>query len=425
MKEIIWQIMLYGNNMANNMATPENISPYLIPEFEESDCGVVVNAGAINMENQPSSDITQQLKLLQGELKQWGSSTYDKKKLARCDYEEFTGLCNKLAILIERAETKYNTLSGISGEITKNFQRLEERITQLNTTVTEGQNGKFSYAEIVQIPGRMSSNSEQSRDLRIKKNPAKQKVVIVKPKQLNGSEREASNKLKETLKQSISKEHNLKVQKTVSIRGGGVLLVLDPAEDKNKILESEVFSDPNYEVSEPSIKKPRIILYDVPVELSKQDLVTNIYNRNFFKTMTYENFCNQFNPAFKVGPRGKEYVHWVVECSPDLRKAIINSLRIYIGWTSCRAKDYVAVSRCFKCQGLGHIGKYCNKDVNVCAHCATSGHDVKNCPNRTSDPSCINCKKQKKSPNHAASDKNCPSYLKAMQQIIDKTDYGF
>ncbi|KAG8226755.1 hypothetical protein J437_LFUL004406 [Ladona fulva] len=97
-----------------------------------------------------------------------------------------------------------------------------------------------------------------------------------------------------------------------------------------------------------------------------------------------------FKPRFKLGKKEGETMNWVVQLSPILFKKVMNQGRVYIGLRSCRIKEYHGVMRCFKCQGLGHIGKYCRGAV-TCFKCGEEGHHVSSCTKGSRE--CANCKR--------------------------------
>lgn len=93
--------------------------------------------------------------------------------------------------------------------------------------------------------------------------------------------------------------------------------------------------------------------------------------------------------------------------------------------SSYRIKNYLSVAHCYKCQGLGHVGKYCKKDTNVRGRCAHQGHDIKDCPNKNNNPVCASCQSCKKDANHKTGDKLCPICMSVIQKVIDQTAYEF
>jgi hypothetical protein len=195
------------------------------------------------------------------------------------------------------------------------------------------------------------------------------------------------------LKNNVPREEFFNIKKAVNVRGGGVLLVMKAGCEKNKILGDKIIKDSNLKVSEPVNVKPKIVIYNVDREISPEQIKEEIYVRNFQNHVNRQKWDKEFNPLFKIGPKDRDRVHWVIECSPEIRKELINSFKIYIEWTSCKVKDYVSVSRCYKCQALGHVSKYCKKEKDVCSHCASEGHNFKSCPNTKNGSNCVNCKK--------------------------------
>jgi hypothetical protein len=361
------------------------------------------------------------LKDIQKDLCSWGCATFEKKKLPRGDYDELNALCNKLAIIIDRTETRYYTRVNSNVDFSSRLANIEESVLKLTSEVAKGHGSKLSFAEAVQLPSRKTTiNSSEKQEMTLKKISAKEQVVIVRPKVMKGSENETREIVKKSVKQVIKNEKSARVKKTVNVRGGGVLLVLDPEENKSAI-KNKISNNENLMVSEPVNKKPKVIIYNVSKELSPVDIREEVYNRNLKDQKLDE---TNFKPLFKIGSRGRDNVHWVVECSPMIRKELINKNRIYIEWSACRIKDYIAVTRCYKCQNFHHLSKWCKAENSTCAHCATEGHDIKECPNRSKKPVCYHCKKMKKDDGHRVGDPTCPSYIRALQKIIDKTDYG-
>ncbi|XP_039282925.1 uncharacterized protein LOC120351051 [Nilaparvata lugens] len=218
---------------------------------------------------------------------------------------------------------------------------LEQSVNKLASEVAKSHNKPISFAEAVQLPKKRTAPSTLSSAAstaaaresppRTKKLSPKENVIILKPAKINGTEKE----------------------QTVDVRGGGVLLVLHPRANKENVLGDKVLQHPNIKVSEPQSKLPRIILYHVAADITAAELANDVYERNLeSSSLSRENFLKNFRPIFKIGPKNKNTVHWVVECTGELRKEFINKSRIGIDWRVCRVGDYVAVSRCFKCQKL-------------------------------------------------------------------------
>lgn len=73
-------------------------------------------------------------------------------------------------------------------------------------------------------------------------------------------------------------------------------------------------------------------LYDVPVDLSEDEILTDLFKQNFATSFEdYEVFKDKFKVFFKVGPRGRPTTQLIVEVDKDLRKIIKGFDRLYLG----------------------------------------------------------------------------------------------
>jgi len=125
---------------------------------------------------------------------------------------------------------------------------------------------------------------------------------------------------------------------------------------------------------------------------------------------------------FRTGPKGKRTCHAVLEVTSEVRNALLEKPRIYINYTSHAIKDYLVVSRCFKCADLGHITRYCDGQ-EVCSHCGSKDHKKDNCPRKEQQRTCIPCLMRKKDCK-VTDYKECATYKSLLARIVSKTDYG-
>ncbi|KAF2897004.1 hypothetical protein ILUMI_09171 [Ignelater luminosus] len=179
----------------------------------------------------------------------------------------------------------------------------------------------------------------------------------------------------------FAKNFNPRVEKVKirALRTTNKALVIETATegDLQKILNNtELAKDLKVEL--PRKRLPLVTLFDVPTSMSEEDLLGGIHEQNF-DDMSKDEFLAQLKPRFRTGPRDKATVNHVAEVSPTLRKRILAQGRVYVGFRSIKAKDYVAVPKCVKCQDLGHVGKHCSQTEITCGYCGEQGHTESGC----------------------------------------------
>ena len=158
----------------------------------------------------------------------------------------------------------------------------------------------------------------------------------------------------------------------------------------------------------PAKRNPRIIIYDVPRAEDDNATLADIIDQNLSESEKPK-FRQQVRLAFKTGNKSRDTCNWILDVSKEARDLLFKKERIYVGWSCCKIHDYVAATRCYKCQAFGHTSKYCKTDKDICGRCANSGHTYNNCPEKSNVSVCANCKKSGKNSDHCVTRQGMPS----------------
>lgn len=99
-------------------------------------------------------------------------------------------------------------------------------------------------------------------------------------------------------------------------------------------------------------------------------------------------------------------------------RKLLDAGKIRVGWTSCRIREKISPTQCYKCMHFGHIAQTCKSNDNWakrCYKCGAEGHVARACDGL---PSCTLCKdKNMENTKHPTGSRVCPSYQTAVKHI--------
>lgn len=166
------------------------------------------------------------------------------------------------------------------------------------------------------------------------------------------------------------------------------------------------------------------MIYDVPSDVGKDDLTSEIWQRNLEEHGVLEDNKDEcIKLLYSLKQSKGDTVNWIVQIFARAREVLYAKERIYIRWRSHRFKDYIMVLRCYKCLAYGHTRESCNIPEMICGHCAESGHTYKDCAKKAAKAVCANCQRKKQKHDHSIRDKNCPEFEKALQWAKRRIQY--
>ncbi|KAJ8887801.1 hypothetical protein PR048_014019, partial [Dryococelus australis] len=269
------------------------------------------------------------------------------------------------------------------------------RSTQLEVPterVTVKANKSQSFAEIVkeQKKAKEMPQENQWQEVNGCRQPAK-RTILVYPKEGEYQSEETKAKLK-TL--DLVKEQLL-IKNVHQVSKGDVLLEAEDEQTLLKLRNAQRMEELGQRVADPKKRRPKFIIYDVLREYDGPEFMETLRPQIFSAAqITDEEVRKNASVCFRTGPRDREVVNLVLEVTPPLRKLLIDCGTLFIGFQRCKVRDYVMPTRCYKCQGYGHIKEKC-KGQFVCPHCSEKGHKFSECKVKDAMPKCANCVRDK------------------------------
>lgn len=183
----------------------------------------------------------------------------------------------------------------------------------------------MSYKDVAKIP-KVGKKPVEKRD--------PERVVLVYPVDEQQTDAEKTKKLiKETL---APKEDRIQIRSVRKVTKGGV--VVDAGNKSGALKIKEIARRvPTLRVTEPKKPNPRVLIYDVDRNLEEEEIKECIYKQNLEEL----GFTEEDREA---RPR---------------REHLLEAGRVYIDFAACRVVDQLVITRCFRCQGYGHVTRVC------------------------------------------------------------------
>lgn len=231
-------------------------------------------------------------------------------------------------------------------------------------------------------------------------------------------------KIREILKARINPaEIKVGINKFRILNNGNIIIGTNTTSEI-ETLEKEIASKcgGELEATVHKLRKPRLIVYNIPDDISLKSLEDTLLTQNPDLGLTKGDIVAKFEFTTKNKNR-----NLVIEVEARVRKILLQA-KIKLGWYICKAEDYVVAMRCFNCSRYNHRHNEC-KNEEACPKCA-GAHRLKDCAAGPNSFKCVNCTIYNKynphkniCTNHSSLEKNCPSLIANLERCRRNTEY--
>jgi hypothetical protein len=360
-------------------------------------------------------------------------------------YNRFGKICDNLSEVLKNNKMKKELLIN---EYSKNFNEIKLVFAEqqkLLEDLTEENNKLKKNSELKEVNNRKTFVEIAKQNI-VNKNNEKmesKEVVLLFPNEKN--QNITSDELKSQVKSRLDLKQikNIGIINIRKIRNNGILIECN---DKNecKKLSDNINNNLNELCTAkiPIKKNPRLIIYNLfndnnsleNNEQNIQEIKDSIISQNeIIEKYLNNNNEKDLNCKYLIKSKNPKLEHLIIEVSPELRKILLGLNKLNIGWSRHSVKDFISITRCFKCLGFGHTKSNCSAEQHNCSNCGVSGHSYTQCTSDTNHKTCVNCKKfnnslkdqniNKFDVKHDALYSSCPSLLRMKSLITSKINY--
>ena len=234
-----------------------------------------------------------------------------------------------------------------------------------------------------------------------------------------------------TVKEMVRpEEEGIRVNSIYQTRQGKVKISGATKEDADKLAKAlRSKAEGRLTVTARKPLRPRVAIKFVPREFEEEHLLASILTQNEVgrKYKTTAELTKDIKAVGFIRNKWKPETKIIIaEVSPELRKDIINK-PLHVEWCEARVEDYLTVTQCFRCHGIGHRSNQCPEEKQLCSRCGGQ-HSRGEC--RSERPSCVLCTRaapagaNQEGKDHEANPGTCPIIQRAIANLRSRIDYG-
>lgn len=273
-------------------------------------------------------------------LRLWGETArhnvQKKKKIDLNAYAELTRSLERLcasieareAYLVGRLAERAEIKNIVADEVGRAMERLEgmferERVVgHQRATFAEVTKPKVSFPNI-----------------RAQPIPRENVLVVYPPGGPKEGPRDASVETKKRIVELIKpREVNLQVRNFRTVSKGGVLVEAASSQAAGKIFENQALKDGGFQVARPKVVLPKVMVYDVPNDISEDEVRNCLKSQNPTLRPNDETIQAGLRLVKRMPVRDRSVEQWVLECNPAVRDWLMSEGRVYIDWSPCRVR---------------------------------------------------------------------------------------
>lgn len=229
--------------------------------------------------------------------------------------------------------------------------------------------------------------------------------IVVTSEDVTESGEQVLDKVREAVD---AKEGWVRVERVRKAKDRKIIMSCRTEDERNKIKDRIEKAGKRLVCEEVNNKDPLLILKDVLLKNSDEDVIKALtnQNRNIFSNL--ESKDDRISIKYRRRARNPLTGHIVVSTSPTIWRRAMDAGALHIDLQRIKVEDQSPLVQCTRCLGYGHGKRFCRETVDLCSHCG-GPHLRADCELRTIPPTCKNCTLAKyDQTEHNAFSQTCP-----------------
>jgi len=254
--------------------------------------------------------------------------------------------------------------------------RLDECVSRVGRDVAQNVCGSGASVSYASMAGKSVVKNVNVNDrVNVKSVKERNFAVVVKAKDANV--KMTSEQVKEKVMRDMSKSLDVRVKAVRKTRSGGIVVETVRESELTKIRECGKFGEIGLSVEMPRRIGPKMIVYDVPNEMTSDELMKELYEKNVRSYVSESEFKERVRIVNRGGKKGAACGNVILEVPSRVKNVVCTEGRVFVGWKAFRVREFVNVLRCHRCYAYGHMKRECMEKESLCLKCGTSGHMVR------------------------------------------------
>lgn len=294
-----------------------------------------------------------------------------------------------------------------TSKILENLERQTNLLIKNNKKIEELKEAIDSQKELL-VQGKTYATVATNRgETSLSKRSTLHSIVVTSKDETETGD-EVLNKVRKAVN---AKDGWIKVEKVRKAKDRKIIIGLQTEEERGKIKDRLQKEGVDLTVEEVKNKDPLLILRNVLVVNTDEDVLKALRNQNqgVFDGLDTEE--NRVEIRYRRRTRNPHIGHIIVSVSPTIWRRAVEIGTVHIDLQRIRVEDQTPLVQCTRCLGFGHGKRYCKETADLCGHCG-GPHMRSECPDwlSGSPPACRNCMKAKieHGTQHNAFSHDCP-----------------